>query len=109
MEGNPEVILKTFFFFHNQTPIGGALRHGVAAVKISTQFSPWTSTLFNFFLHSQTGLNGDMATVTNSKSHVNKWKSGAAPTKIGRHTLHPKKPNIFTCTSVNLLFMCRNP
>ncbi|CAN7085021.1 unnamed protein product [Brassica oleracea var. botrytis] len=30
-----------------------------------------------------------MATVTNSKSHVNKWKSGAAPTKIGRHTIHP--------------------
>ncbi|CAN6929978.1 unnamed protein product, partial [Brassica oleracea var. botrytis] len=37
--------------------IHGLLRLGVAAVKISTQFSPWTSALFNFFLHSQTGLN----------------------------------------------------
>ncbi|CAN6934621.1 unnamed protein product [Brassica oleracea] len=36
-----------------------------------------------------------MATVTNSKSHVNKWKSGAAPTKIGRHTLHPSKQFLF--------------
>lgn len=37
--------------------IQGLLRHGVAVVKISTQFSLWSSALLNFFLHSQTGLN----------------------------------------------------
>ncbi|CAN7110845.1 unnamed protein product [Brassica rapa subsp. narinosa] len=34
--------------------IQGLLRHGVAAVKISTQFSLWSSALLNFVLHSQT-------------------------------------------------------
>ncbi|CAN7110844.1 unnamed protein product, partial [Brassica rapa subsp. narinosa] len=36
-----------------------------------------------------------MATMTNSKSHVNKWKSGALPTKIGRRTIHPSKQFLF--------------
>ncbi|CAG7888689.1 unnamed protein product, partial [Brassica rapa] len=34
--------------------IQGLLRHSVAAVKISTQFSLWSSALLNFVLHSQT-------------------------------------------------------
>uniref|UniRef100_M4F926 Uncharacterized protein n=2 Tax=Brassica TaxID=3705 RepID=M4F926_BRACM len=62
------------------------------------------------------GLNGDMETMTNSKSHVNKWKSGAVPTKIGRRTIHPsfetehiETHDLFRCTFATLLFMCRNP
>ncbi|WZZ28795.1 hypothetical protein YC2023_012196 [Brassica napus] len=99
MEGKPEVIAdkkqygELYAIFKE---IQGLLRHGVAVVKISTQFSLWSSALLNFFLHSQTGLNGDMETMTNSKSHVNKWKSGAVPTKIGRRTIHPKTHDLFS-------------
>ncbi|CAF2047072.1 unnamed protein product [Brassica rapa subsp. narinosa] len=55
-----------------------------------------------------------METMTNSKSHVNKWKSGAVPTKIGRRTIHPsfqtehrETHDLFRCTLATLLFMCR--
>ncbi|CDY10723.1 BnaA05g12130D [Brassica napus] len=73
MEGKPEVIGDTrrrlcshvyFLLAADKKQYGelyaifkeiqGLLRHGVAVVKISTQFSLWSSALLNFFLHSQT-------------------------------------------------------